>query len=827
MVTLVGAGVSEKVSGDFAAFIKRSPSSVLQQQLRGGISDARTAFIRATLRARALGTAPPSIAGFQERRGITSPQVSVAEVRERKRISEQLQADPQAGLIEGIEKPKPSLLQKTGRFLSSQVRIPIFGGTGASVGIGQIKEAAVEVLPPAQIPIFGFPGASIKTKLPLQTVLAVVPETPAGFVILGTGTTLATSGSVFVRGGVTTLFGLGGVRTALDPEAPLPTRLAGGFVAVGAGVGAVSSFAKVGTKGVGFIRKQPASDLTFEPTGQLVRGKVMKFGELTKADIPSFEPTTTRFRSDIKSIRETTTQIPFVEPVGLKVRERISGISFRGIGKGEIPSFEPVGRRLRSDLFELAKEKTITFEPLDFGVSEKISGISLKGIRTGKPPSFEPVGARFRRDILELREGEVPIFEPVDFGVSERISGISFRGIGKGEIPSFEPVGRRLRSDLFELRRGETPIFEPLDFGVSERISGISFRGIKFPKDLIEPVGRKTRRDILDFRDVRFKQPDVFIFPKETGLSKIGIPEGFRELSVFKTIPTKKAKPITPLSKTFAPRVDSQLISFKTPLRQIVQLRRFEAERKPKPFEGISFEFTPEFVSQLKVKLQKPKPPKKIPRAREPKPSFTFEEIKPPTARDFGVQQVRGRRQQQLLKPPKQIQKQIQKQEFKVFEIPAPRQIVRQRILQRQRFFPVLKQKDGQLQLQLQKQAEGISFAQTQRLAQPQLLRQQQLFGQPQAIAQAQLQLQRQSIRQLTIQKLALEPLSIIKPRVIRDRRGKRKKPKIKKKVEKRKGAIRVSFTGIVLGIKEAAFVDPRFGILPGQIRGLETRDVF
>jgi len=55
-----------------------------------------------------------------------------------------------------------------------------------------------------------------------------------------------------------------------------------------------------------------------------------------------------------------------------------------------------------------------------------------------------------------------------------------------------------------------------------------------------------------------------------------------------------------------------------------------------------------------------------------------------------------------------------------------------------------------------------------------------------------------------------------------RGRRRKRKEKKVKRG-ERIITPIRPSFTGIVLGIEEAALVDPRFGVLPGQIRGLAT----
>lgn len=53
-----------------------------------------------------------------------------------------------------------------------------------------------------------------------------------------------------------------------------------------------------------------------------------------------------------------------------------------------------------------------------------------------------------------------------------------------------------------------------------------------------------------------------------------------------------------------------------------------------------------------------------------------------------------------------------------------------------------------------------------------------------------------------------------------------RRRRKKEKKVTKRRRITtptRVSFTGIVLGIEEAAFVDPRFGVSPLDIRGLAT----
>lgn len=53
-------------------------------------------------------------------------------------------------------------------------------------------------------------------------------------------------------------------------------------------------------------------------------------------------------------------------------------------------------------------------------------------------------------------------------------------------------------------------------------------------------------------------------------------------------------------------------------------------------------------------------------------------------------------------------------------------------------------------------------------------------------------------------------------------RRGKKKEKKVKKG-KRRLTPIRPSFTGIVLGIEEAAEVTPGLGILPGQIRGLAT----
>ena len=49
---------------------------------------------------------------------------------------------------------------------------------------------------------------------------------------------------------------------------------------------------------------------------------------------------------------------------------------------------------------------------------------------------------------------------------------------------------------------------------------------------------------------------------------------------------------------------------------------------------------------------------------------------------------------------------------------------------------------------------------------------------------------------------------------------GERKKPKKRARARVR---IAPSFTAIVLGIEEAAFISPTFGVLPGQIRGLET----
>lgn len=65
-----------------------------------------------------------------------------------------------------------------------------------------------------------------------------------------------------------------------------------------------------------------------------------------------------------------------------------------------------------------------------------------------------------------------------------------------------------------------------------------------------------------------------------------------------------------------------------------------------------------------------------------------------------------------------------------------------------------------------------------------------------------------------------LDPIG--KPRVRRGERKKKKKDK-KKKGKKRTTPTRVSFTGIVLGIEKGAFVSPRFGVSPFQIRGLRT----
>lgn len=58
--------------------------------------------------------------------------------------------------------------------------------------------------------------------------------------------------------------------------------------------------------------------------------------------------------------------------------------------------------------------------------------------------------------------------------------------------------------------------------------------------------------------------------------------------------------------------------------------------------------------------------------------------------------------------------------------------------------------------------------------------------------------------------------------RVLRGRRRKRKEKKVKRG-ERIITPIRPSFTGIVLGIESAAFVDPRFGVSPLEIRGLAT----
>jgi len=62
-------------------------------------------------------------------------------------------------------------------------------------------------------------------------------------------------------------------------------------------------------------------------------------------------------------------------------------------------------------------------------------------------------------------------------------------------------------------------------------------------------------------------------------------------------------------------------------------------------------------------------------------------------------------------------------------------------------------------------------------------------------------------------------------PRPPRRRRRdvRKKKPKKKKKGRRITTPTRVSFTGIVLGVEEAAFVDPRFGVSPLTIRGRQT----
>ncbi len=54
-------------------------------------------------------------------------------------------------------------------------------------------------------------------------------------------------------------------------------------------------------------------------------------------------------------------------------------------------------------------------------------------------------------------------------------------------------------------------------------------------------------------------------------------------------------------------------------------------------------------------------------------------------------------------------------------------------------------------------------------------------------------------------------------------RRGRKRKEKKVKRGKRIITPIRPSFTGIVLGIEEAAFVDPRFGVSPIAIRGLAT----
>src|SRR3990167_1911085 len=67
--------MSEKVDPDFAAFINRSTSDVLERQLRGGISDQRKAFIQDALARRESGQSPieartQALGRFQEQRSV-------------------------------------------------------------------------------------------------------------------------------------------------------------------------------------------------------------------------------------------------------------------------------------------------------------------------------------------------------------------------------------------------------------------------------------------------------------------------------------------------------------------------------------------------------------------------------------------------------------------------------------------------------------------------------------------------------------------------------------------------------------------------------------
>ena len=436
-------------------------------------------------------------------------------------------------------------------------------------------------------------------------------------------------------------------------------------------------------------------------------------------------------------------------------------------------------------------------KPLEFGKAQ----ITKTPLKTTFPFELDIKGLEFKpsaRQRLQLKRFQATQEKPLfTFDVEKPLTQRFDVELPKG----FKPTKKPSKPITFEVERPLVDRFEtilpggfkpkkappkPLTFEVEKPLS------TKF--ETILPEGFTPKKITKKTKPLTFELDQ----PLSTKFETI-LPKGFKPKKV-----TKKPKGITfEIERPLVDRFDTLEVG-KGLQQQLLKPPKVKKIVKQKPFvlDLGKFKFQEFDVLKTRKKL-------KIKRVREQPlvmgvqgiQEFTRQlEKQFPATKFEAIGELQAQRFE-VFQPQIQLQTTRQIQRFRKKQLFAPLIKLRERQIPQQLFAPM--QKERQVTKQAQAQVQALKFGDVTALKPLQRFRQQEKT----ILGQRFIQLQ----KQFQVSK------------IIFDRRRKRIKIKKVKKKKKVKVPIRPSFTGIVLGIEEAPIISPTLGVVPGQIRGLET----